>query len=113
MTQTRARFADFRIFIDAATLKLLRLGRKYGQKARDFRIFIDAATLKHRERLQRQYLANIFPHLYRCGHIEAALIAHDPHTAHTDFRIFIDAATLKRRANNAHGGITAQISASL
>ena len=62
--------ADFRIFIDAATLKHAAAGRKSAVSARDFRIFIDAATLKliPRNPIQR-----------RCR----------------NFRIFIDAATLK------------------
>ena len=36
-----------------------------------------------------------FPHLYRCGHIEASGLADDEAADDEDFRIFIDAATLK------------------
>ena len=37
----------------------------------------------------------LFPHLYRCGHIEAAGIDTHDKCLFVDFRIFIDAATLK------------------
>ena len=62
----------------------------------NFRIFIDAATLKQ-QKVERHGLHDVlFPHLYRCGHIEATgmkmKMLHDP----LNFRIFIDAATLKR-----------------
>ena len=75
------RFRDFRIFIDAATLKP-RNGR--GSKAHHgphFRIFIDAATLKpvYSEQGFVEWL--VFPHLYRCGHIEASRLG--PGTAKT------------------------------
>ena len=65
------KYVDFRIFIDAATLKrsdVMRLGRDDGA---DFRIFIDAATLKRSCRKKYNMEIYIFPHLYRCGHIEA------------------------------------------
>ena len=39
-----------------------------------------------------------FPHLYRCGHIEARLRFAPVALARPYFRIFIDAATLKREA---------------
>ena len=85
----------------------------------DFRIFIDAATLKHRKRLSCLIEPGIFPHLYRCGHIEASncdsqnshkfAFPHLYRCGHIEayylsnfvvlienyFRIFIDAATLK------------------
>ena len=66
------KYVDFRIFIDAATLKrsdVMRLGRDDGA---DFRIFIDAATLKHLISRPSVSCRNLFPHLYRCGHIEAS-----------------------------------------
>ena len=64
-----------------------------------FRIFIDAATLKPGPNIQGTApRLREFPHLYRCGHIEAngESIVMDFSTL--DFRIFIDAATLKPRA---------------
>ena len=36
----------------------------------DFRIFIDAATLKVKASLEGTQITLEFPHLYRCGHIE-------------------------------------------
>ena len=38
-----------------------------------------------------------FPHLYRCGHIEAHNVAISAILLSLHFRIFIDAATLKLR----------------
>ena len=78
---------DFRIFIDAATLKLDMLATKVYARV-DFRIFIDAATLKHK--------AN------------KLLIM-----ATSNFRIFIDAATLKQLPIEPGMGVKLHISASL
>ena len=62
----------------------------------NFRIFIDAATLKPSSSFATGISPLIFPHLYRCGHIEASLGTWTISRAQADFRIFIDAATLKR-----------------
>ena len=79
---------DFRIFIDAATLKLA--NAKLTQQERlDFRIFIDAATLKLAKTSISSY-------------------AHS-----TDFRIFIDAATLKPQTLPDRRTKPSRISASL
>ena len=62
---------NFRIFIDAATLKR-NLRRRVPLRALNFRIFIDAATLKQTTEDRADDLQDAeFPHLYRCGHIEA------------------------------------------
>ena len=61
----------------------------------DFRIFIDAATLKLEASHFRRPRHILFPHLYRCGHIEAEASPHSEASHSGDFRIFIDAATLK------------------
>ena len=63
----------FRIFIDAATLKPHFKTPLQIAIDSDFRIFIDAATLKPSQTGKTETLINIFPHLYRCGHIEAVL----------------------------------------
>ena len=60
-----------------------------------FRIFIDAATLKVVIIVANWIRAFLFPHLYRCGHIEGYRPWDSARRARTDFRIFIDAATLK------------------
>ena len=65
------RMIYFRIFIDAATLKHSTSGELGRSSKRDFRIFIDAATLKQPWVVRTASEAPIFPHLYRCGHIEA------------------------------------------
>ena len=44
--QWRAMQTDFRIFIDAATLKAVEIQRNPDAQKSNFRIFIDAATLK-------------------------------------------------------------------
>ena len=114
----RGYFPDFRIFIDAATLKV-RWHFRTVPRVPNFRIFIDAATLKGHPRAFGGFPRPRFPHLYRCGHIEGTLIFASmrrtlrfPHlyrcghieglklrTRRTSraryFRIFIDAATLK------------------
>ena len=79
---------DFRIFIDAATLKveLQCRGRRIGE---DFRIFIDAATLK--VSVLQQSISFV------CSY----------------FRIFIDAATLKDGDFRAQDTLACAISASL
>ena len=61
----------------------------------NFRIFIDAATLKQASMRKYGKALIKFPHLYRCGHIEAQDGAVVSVVAEFDFRIFIDAATLK------------------
>ena len=61
---------DFRIFIDAATLKLAS-SALFRATLSHFRIFIDAATLKQSEYIKHFLPVIEFPHLYRCGHIEA------------------------------------------
>ena len=61
---------DFRIFIDAATLKLALCCVSVARQA-NFRIFIDAATLKLVAAILADSIFIAFPHLYRCGHIEA------------------------------------------
>ena len=68
---------NFRIFIDAATLKekLARLAS--GNSCRNFRIFIDAATLKAIRVHPASVFEATFPHLYRCGHIEGPLRGED------------------------------------
>ena len=63
---------DFRIFIDAATLKQGLLSSR-GKNRRNFRIFIDAATLKQDAGTWMCGHGKEFPHLYRCGHIEATV----------------------------------------
>ena len=109
---------DFRIFIDAATLKVI-YDPIATRQEKDFRIFIDAATLKVASCTCEDTRARQFPHLYRCGHIEghygdatAFFLKKFPHLyrcghiegriairrgirRNRDFRIFIDAATLK------------------
>ena len=60
---------DFRIFIDAATLKGPNVGGAV-VCGMDFRIFIDAATLKDNPPTLGRPDNPPFPHLYRCGHIE-------------------------------------------
>ena len=70
----------------------------------DFRIFIDAATLKHKAN-KLLIIGDVkFPHLYRCGHIEAVANRTGDGGEASYFRIFIDAATLKhpRRQEAAH-----------
>ena len=78
----------FRIFIDAATLKVAEYHRALFAYRRDFRIFIDAATLK-----------------VNC---QSLSMRPSPY-----FRIFIDAATLKEAGprDQSRGG--SRISASL
>ena len=91
---------NFRIFIDAATLKppyqafavddddvefphLYRCGHIEANKpvwllasiSMNFRIFIDAATLKQILDPHAHLPFRSFPHLYRCGHIEAVICA--------------------------------------
>ena len=61
----------------------------------DFRIFIDAATLKQMRDAGLKIAFHVFPHLYRCGHIEALMAAAASRFHCSNFRIFIDAATLK------------------
>ena len=85
----------FRIFIDAATLKHGDVQHANARGRADFRIFIDAATLKHAFFGKRCLASARFPHLYRCGHIEAHEWRHIGGASMRDFRIFIDAATLK------------------
>ena len=64
----------------------------------DFRIFIDAATLKDAFFCQRCLSrASRFPHLYRCGHIEGTTATLADGAMLCNFRIFIDAATLKEK----------------
>ena len=43
-----------------------------------------------------------FPHLYRCGHIEAVRDSSPDRSSAANFRIFIDAATLKPRSATAY-----------
>ena len=63
---------NFRIFIDAATLKLESYDPAPFVAPVYFRIFIDAATLKpESDHIDKQAFVVRFPHLYRCGHIEA------------------------------------------
>ena len=63
---------DFRIFIDAATLKPEIHASLIARMSSDFRIFIDAATLKPGSGAgSGARVSSEFPHLYRCGHIEA------------------------------------------
>ena len=69
----------------------------FEQLTSDFRIFIDAATLKLFSSLARGFIIAGFPHLYRCGHIEADCIRSLRRYYQMDFRIYIDAATLKHR----------------
>ena len=66
------RAGDFRIFIDAATLKDELFNRYILAASMDFRIFIDAATLKGEKFTSCDSRYRLFPHLYRCGHIEGA-----------------------------------------
>ena len=61
----------FRIFIDAATLKPGSKTTRFTTSELYFRIFIDAATLKLSSRPRSTIPRQEFPHLYRCGHIEA------------------------------------------
>ena len=61
---------NFRIFIDAATLKHSPPSSRSSDMP-NFRIFIDAATLKQFKHRRRFACGKAFPHLYRCGHIEA------------------------------------------
>ena len=61
---------DFRIFIDAATLKESTALQSSLSMALNFRIFIDAATLKENMGAEFAQALEEFPHLYRCGHIE-------------------------------------------
>ena len=61
----------------------------------DFRIFIDAATLKQTFDVFLRSIATEFPHLYRCGHIEGSRPYRQQPRRCAHFRIFIDAATLK------------------
>ena len=60
-----------------------------------FRIFIDAATLKQVGARNAAAVLALFPHLYRCGHIEAVRPSRLCLALRAYFRIFIDAATLK------------------
>ena len=89
---------NFRIFIDAATLKLISSVKAVTLIQTNFRIFIDAATLKQDTfRYSKSRTTLLFPHLYRCGHIEAYDDEARIEEIAKNFRIFIDAATLKRR----------------
>ena len=88
--------SDFRIFIDAATLKAdARIAQNNALKP-DFRIFIDAATLKDVALRTIEKALSKFPHLYICGHIEGWNMTRST-SKRFYFRIFIDAATLKAR----------------
>ena len=80
-------FSYFRIYIDAATLKLHKPPTVAQWLLSNFRIYIDAATLKPKH--------------------QSELIAIPRH-----FRIYIDAATLKRAITSA-GSVIGEISASI
>ena len=113
-TRTSVVFAPshFRIFIDAATLKVQKFDSSYSA-SRDFRIFIDAATLKVHDVIARIPTVHKFPHLYRCGHIEAQWSDLPAPRNCRYFRIFIDAATLKRARGALEIPAFREISASL
>ena len=93
MNQRQLRY--FRIFIDAATLKACAQFRVLAMRVPNFRIFIDAATLKVIDQNRRVICHISFPHLYRCGHIEGSMEVNHSSSRRIYFRIFIDAATLK------------------
>ena len=68
MLLAKDQLTDFRIFIDAAPLKVDEKSKIVTNYSLNFRIFIDAATLKvirQGRRCDRPH--RIFPHLYRCG----------------------------------------------
>ena len=101
-SRSRGAVPYFRIFIDAATLKLSASGNPVSCAVSYFRIFIDAATLKPQRRPHRRPPEQAeFPHLYRCGHIEATRRRDRSSRNEVDFRIFIDAATLKPAGSGA------------
>ena len=78
-----------------------------------FRIFMDAATLKVLAGTGKDGKSVLFPHLYGCGHIEGRRKSHDEPERFRYFRIFMDAATLKAGSSGAFVSDWQPISASL